>query len=161
VSVGYTIRQMELSDINSLNQVTYSSFPKFFNYIATHSQYKKGQVLIGDAQGTAVGFIKLVEFHMEDEKFGFIVGLAVHRHFRRKGIAKSLVNAGIQLLKQDGVQVVFATAHMGNRASLGVFDTQGFKKMSFLSLRRIFGWSIFRFYNNVWYTLGEIILMHK
>lgn len=160
MSAEHTIRQMEPRDMNSLNQVTYSSFPRFFQYIATHNQYSKGQVLVGDAQGTAVGFIKLVEFHMEGDKFGFILGLAVHRRFRRKGIATSLVNTGTQLLKHDGARAVFATAHRRNSASLKVFGMQGFKKMSFLSLCRLFGWRVFKVYNGVWYTLGEIVLMN-
>ena len=156
----YTIRQMESKDINSLNQVTYSSFPKFFQYIATHKQYSKGQVLVSDTQGTAVGYIKLVEFQMENDKFGFIPGLAVHSHFRRKGIATSLVNTATQQLKQDGAKAVFATAHLANNASLTVFCLQGFKKMNFLSLRHLFGWRIFKVYNGVWYTPGEIVLMN-
>jgi predicted N-acetyltransferase YhbS len=160
VSAEYTIRQMESRDITSLSQVTYSSFPKFFQYIATHNQYSKGQVLVGDAEGTAVGFIKLVEFDMEGDKFGFILGLAVHRCFRRKGIATSLVNNGTQLLKHDGARAVFATAHVGNSASLAVFGMQGFKKMSFISLWRIFGMRVFKVYKGVWYTLGEIVLMN-
>jgi predicted N-acetyltransferase YhbS len=160
VSAEYTIRQMESKDINSLNQVTYSSFPKFFQYIATHNQYSKGQVLVGDTQGTAIGYIKLVEFQMENDKFGFILGLAVHRRFRRKGIATQLVNTGTQLLKHDGARAVFATAHIANNASLAVFGMQGFKKMSFLSLWQLFGRRVFKVYKGVWYTLGEIVLMN-
>jgi len=135
------------------------SVSRFFEYFATHSLYSKGQVLVSEADGTAVGFAKLAQFHVRGEKFGCILGVAVHPQFRRKGIATALVNAGTNSLKSEGAEAVFATVTKGNAASLAVFRKQGFRKMSFLRLWRLFGWGVFKFYKNIWYSFGETVLM--
>ena len=146
--------------MNSLKQITNTSFPRFFQYIATQSKYSEGQVLVSEEQGTAVGFVKLVNFHMDCDKFGCILGVAVHPDFRRKGIATGLVNAGTKCLKSDGATAVFATAEWINFASLSVFDKAGFRRMGFLSLWRLFGWGIFEFYRDIRFSLGYTVLMY-
>ena len=135
------------------------SVSRFFQYFATHTQYSKGHVLVSEADGTAVGFAKLAEFHVRGAKFGCILGVAVDPQFRRKGIATALVNTATNCLKSEGAEAVFATVTMRNAASLAVFKKQGFSKMSFLRLWRLFGWRVFRFYKNIYYGFGEIVLM--
>ena len=87
-----SIRLMESSDLDDLKQITNTSFPRFLLNIATQSRYSEGQVLVGEAQGATVGFIKLAKFHL-DGKFGCIFGIAVLKQFRQKGIATDLVKA--------------------------------------------------------------------
>jgi RimJ/RimL family protein N-acetyltransferase len=157
---GFSVRQIESRDMNSLKQITYTSFPSFFRSIAAQSQYSEGQVLISEEQGTAVGFAKLVKFHVEGGKFGCILGIAVLPQFRRKGIATELVKAGTECMKNDGAMAVFATAERINFASLAVFDKAGFRRMGFLSLWRIFGWRIFEFYRDIRLGPGHVVLMY-
>lgn len=161
MSTAFSIRQMESSDMDSLKQVTPTSFPRFFRSIASQSQYSEGQVLVSEAQGVAVGFVKLVKFHVDGGKFGCILGVAVLTKFRRKGIATDLVKAGIKCLRNDGSIPVFATAERWNFASLGVFNKAGFRRMGFLSLWRLFGWRIFEFYRDIGFALGQIVLMYN
>jgi len=161
VNTAFSIRQMESSDMNSLEQITHTSFPRFFRDIATHSQYSEGQVLVSETQGTAVGFVKLVKFHVGGGKFGCILGVAVLPQFRRKGIATGIVKAGTKCLKNDGAIAVFATAERINFASLAVFNKTGFRRMGFLSLWRLFGWRIFEFYRDIRFALGQIVLMYN
>ena len=160
MSGEFAIRFMESNDLDTLNLFTFTSFPRFFHYVATHKQYSKPQVLVAEAQGIAVGFIKIVEFKVNEEKFGFISGVAVKHEFHRKGIGTALVEAGTQVLKEDGAKTVFATAQMTNRASLKVFSRQGFRKVSFLGLWRLFGKRIFEIYEDIWFFPGEIVLIH-
>lgn len=157
----FTTRQTTPSDMANLKQIIDVSFPRFFRFFATHSLNEEGEVLVSETQGTAVGFAKLVEFQVDGGKFGCILWLAVHPQFRRKGVASTLVNAGTELLKHDGARAVFASVQRRNVASLAFFSMQGFRKMGFLGLRRLFGWRIFEFYRNIWFAPGEIVLMHN
>ena len=159
VNTAFSVRQMESSDMNSLKQITHTPFPSFFRSIATQSQYSEGQVLVSEAQGAAVGFVKLVKFHVDGGKFGCVLGVAVLPQFRRKGIATGLVKAGTECLKCDGARAVFATAEWINFASLAVFNKAGFRRMGFLSLWRLFGWRIFEFYRDIRFALGHVVLM--
>jgi ribosomal protein S18 acetylase RimI-like enzyme len=152
---------MKSSDTDSLRQITHTSFSRFFKEIATLSQYSEVQVLVSEAQGKAVGFVKLVKFHAKGGKFGCILGVAVLPQFRRKGIATDLVKAGTECLKYDGATAVFATAETINFASLAVFNKAGFKRMGFLSLRRLFGWRIFELYRAIKFSIGHIVLMYN
>lgn len=156
----FAIRQTIPSDMPYLKQIIDLSFPKFFRFFATHSLNEEGEVIVSETQGTAVGFAKLVKFQVGGGKFGCILWLAVHPQFRRKSIASTLVKAGSEHLKHDGARAVFASVQRRNVASLTVFSMQGFRKMGFLGLWRLFGWQVFEFYRNIWFASGEIVLMH-
>jgi len=157
----FTIRKMTQSDIGSLKQIVDLSFPRFFRFFATHSLNEEGEVLVSETRGTVVGFAKLVKFQVGGGKFGCILWLAVHPQFRRKSIASTLVNAGTELLKHDGARAVFASVQRRNIASLTVFSKEGFGKMGFLGLWRLFGWRVFKIYEDIWYAPGEIVLIHS
>ena len=161
MSAEFAIRQTIPSDMPYLKQIVDLSFPRFIRYFATHSLHEEGQVLVTEAQEAVVGFAKLIDFHVGSGKFGCILWLAVHPQFRRKGIASALVNAGTERLKHDGARAVFASVQRRNIASLTVFSKEGFGKMGFLGLWRLFGWRVFKIYEDIWYAPGEIVLMHS
>jgi ribosomal protein S18 acetylase RimI-like enzyme len=156
----FTIRQIMPSDTDRVKQIIDLSFPRFFRLFATHSLHEEGEVLVSETEGLVVGFAKLINFHVGGGKFGCILWLAVHPQFRRKGIASALVNAGTTRLKDDGARAVFASVQRRNAASLAVFSRQCFRKMGFLGLWRLFGWRAFKFYSDIWFAPGEIVLMH-
>ncbi len=110
--------------------------------------------------GDVVGFVKLIEFQIGGGRFGCILWVAVHPQFRRRGIAAALVNAGVEGLKRAGAGAVFASVQRRNIASLTVFGWQGFRRLSFLELWRLFGWRMFEFYREIWLAPGEVVLMH-
>jgi len=151
---------MTQDDVNQVKQVIDLSFPIFYRFFAGHSLIEEGQVLVSEAQGTVVGFVKLIGFHIWGKKYSCILWIAVHPSFRRKGIAAKLTKSGIQHLKEDGAARVFATTQRRNVAALSVLSLQGFRRMGFLDLWRLFGWRVFQFYRAIWYAPGEIVLMH-
>ena len=155
----FIVRQMVPDDMGRLKQIIEASFPRFYWFFATHSLHEEGEVLVSETHGKVVGFAKLIEFNLGSGKFGCILWLAVHPQFRRKGIATALANAGTTHLKADGARAVFASVQRRNVASLVVFSRQSYRKMSFLELRRIFGWRVFKFYSDIWFAPGEIVLM--
>ncbi len=156
----FTIRQMMPSDTVSVKRIIDLSFSRFLGFFALHSLGEEGQVLVCEAQGTVVGFVKLISFQVGTAKFGCIFWIAVHPQFRRKGIASALTNEGTQRLKQDGAKAVFASTQRRNTGALSVLTLNGFRRMSFLKLRRLFGWRIFSLYRDIWLAPGEIVLMH-
>ena len=160
MSTAPSIRQATPNDRAKLKEIIGLSFPRFFRFFASHSvDSEDGKVLVSEDQGTAVGFAKLIEFHIGGGKYGCILWLGVHPEHRRKGIASALVKAGTENLKQDGAKAVFASVQRRNKASLATFSREGFRRMGFLGLWRFFGFRVFSFYRKIWYAPGEIVLM--
>jgi ribosomal protein S18 acetylase RimI-like enzyme len=157
----FTIRPMIPSDASGLNEIIDMSFSRFLRFFALHSIREDGQVLISEASGAVmVGFVKLREFQVGNDKHGCILWVAIRPQFRQKGIATTLVTSGIERLKHAGAKAVFASVQRRNTASMTVFSRQGFRKISFLELWRLFGWRIFEFYRDIWLAPGEVVLMH-
>ena len=155
------IRQATPNDCTKLKEIINLSFPIIFRFFANHSvDSEKGKVLVSESQDAAVGFAKLIDFQIGGGKYGCILWLAVHPQHRRKGIAAELVNAGAENLNHDGAKAVFASVQRRNKASLATFSKEGFKRMNFLGLWRLFGWRLFEFYRDIWYAPGEIVLMY-
>ena len=155
-----SIRQATINDRAKLKEIVDLSFPRFFRFFANHSlDSEEGKTLVSEEQGAAVGFAKLIEFHVGGDKYGCILWLAVHPEHRRKGIASMLVKAGIETLKHDGAGAVFASVQRRNEASLATFSKEGFWRMGFLGLWRVFGWRVFSFYGDIWFAPGEVVLM--
>lgn len=159
MSGEFAIRQTIPNDKPNLKRIVDLSFPRFFRFFATHSLNEEGTILVTETQSGIIGFTKLIDIHLGSSKFGCILWLAVHPQFRRKGIANSLIKAGVQHFKQEGAKAVFASVQKRNIASLGVFSLQGFAKMGFIGLWRLFGWRVFEFYRDIWFAPGEVVLI--
>ncbi|MGD0158699.1 MAG: GNAT family N-acetyltransferase [Candidatus Bathyarchaeia archaeon] len=160
VNVEFTIRPMIPSDASGLKGIIDLSFSPFLRFFALHSIREGGRVFVSQTQGgVAVGFVKLIEFQVGGGRFGCILWVAVHPQFRRRGIAAALVNAGVECVKHAGAGAVFASVQRRNVASLTVFGRQGFRRLSFLELWRLFGWRTFDFYRDIWLAPGEVVLM--
>ena len=155
------IRQMKENDLDQVNQIIDLSFPIFYRFFAAHSLHEEGQVIIGELAGRVVGFAKLINFYIGSKKYGCILWIAVHPNFRRKGIARSITSNGIQHLKQEGSNAVFASTQRRNVAALSVLSLQGFRRTSFLDLWRLLSWRVFELYSDIWLAPGEIVIMHK
>jgi len=160
VNADFRVRPMIPSDAGRLEEIVDISFSWFVRSFALHSLREERQVLVSETLGEAVGFVKLVDVQVGSGKFGCILWVAVHPQFRGRGIATTLVNAGFERLKHSGAKAVFAPVRRRNTASLTVFGRQGFRKMGFLELWRLFGWRIFEFYSNIWLAPWVVVLMH-
>lgn len=156
----FSIRRMTLNDKVMIKHIIDLSFPIFYRYFATHSLNEKGPILVSETAGKVVGFAKLIEFSVCGQKYGCILWIAVHPNFRRKGVAASLTQSATQNLKQDGADSVFASTNRRNVAAILVLSLQGFERMGFLNLWKIFGWRTFEFYRDIWFAPGESVLMH-
>lgn len=61
-----------------------------------------------------------------EKKYGFIFELFVLEKFRGNGIAKELMETGIELLKEDGYTEVRLSVYAGNQA-IKLYEKLGFK----------------------------------
>jgi ribosomal protein S18 acetylase RimI-like enzyme len=157
-----SIRQATSSDRAKLKEIIGASFPRFFRYFARHSvNSEEGKVLVTETQGVISGFAKIIEFNIGAHKYGCILWIAVYPSYRHRGMAFNLTNAGIECLKNDGVQAVFASTQRRNSAAQATLRKAGFRRMGFQGLWRAFGWRVFSFYREIWYAPGEIVLMHN
>lgn len=160
MTVEFSIRQMLPSDAGMLREIAGLSFSRFMGYFAVHSLFSdEGQVLVAESEGVAVGFAKLIEFHVGGKEFGCILWIAVHPRFRRKGCATSLTKEGIESLKKNGAKAVFASTQRRNAKALRILVRSGFQRMSFQQLWQLFGWRVFEFYSDIWLAPGEVVLM--
>lgn len=154
------IRKMTQNDLSQVKQVIDLSFPRFYRYFAFHS-IEEGQVLVTEVERMVVGFVKLIDFSVGGKRYSCILWIAVHPNFRRRGIAANLTNVATQQLKQEGVNAVFASTQRRNIAALSVLTIQGYERICFLGLRRLFGWHVFEFFSAIWFAPGEVVLMHE
>lgn len=152
------VRQAAPEDSAKIKEIIDLSFPRVFRYFASRSvDSEEGKVLVAQSQGEVSGFAKLIEFKVGERSYGCILWIAVHPENRRRGIALNLTNAGVDSLKKNGAQAVFASTQWRNSAAKATLGKAGFVQMGFLGLRRLFGWRVFSFYSNIWYAPGEIV----
>jgi ribosomal protein S18 acetylase RimI-like enzyme len=160
INSGFRLRPMIPSDAGGLEEIVDMSFSWFLRFFALRSIREEVQVLVSETLGAeVVGFVKLIDVQVGSDKFGCILWVAVHPQFRQRGMATALVNAGFKCLKHAGAKAVFASVQRRNIASLAVFGRQGFRKMGFSELRRLFGWRVFQLYSDIMRAPGEVVLM--
>jgi ribosomal protein S18 acetylase RimI-like enzyme len=156
------IRRATPDDYVKLKEIIDLSFPMFFRYFAYHSvSSDDGKVLVSENHGVTSGFVKLIEFNLNSQKYGCVLWIAVHPSCRHKGIASNLTNAGIDYLKNEEAQAVFASTQIKNNASQATLGKAGFRRVGFLGLWRIFGWQVFSFYRDIWYAPGEVVFIYN
>jgi len=160
LATHFTLRVMLSTDCVKVKEIIDLSFSRFMGFFAYHSVQEEGQVLVCEVQEAVAGFAKLTEFQISGGKYGCILWIAVHPDFRRKGVASVLSLVGINRLKLNGAKAVFASTQRRNASALAVLGRNGFRRIGFLELRRLFGWRVFQFYRDIWLAPGEIVLMH-
>ena len=157
-----SIRRATPDDYVKLKEIIDLSFPMFFRYFAYHSVTSDdGKVLVSENHGVISGFVKLIEFNLNSQKYGCILWIAVHPSCRREGIASNLTNTGTDYLKNEEAQAVFASTQIQNKAAQATLGKAGFRRVGFLGLWRVFSWRVFNFYSDIWYAPGEVVFMYN
>ncbi|MCI4325910.1 MAG: GNAT family N-acetyltransferase [Thermoplasmata archaeon] len=67
---------------------------------------------------------------------GYLYYLFVGTAHRRTGVGSALLDDALHRFQRDGVTVVYAVAEEGNEASIGLFESRGFRTVE----RRELGW---------------------
>ena len=149
-------------DQGKLREIVALSFSRLMGFFAVRSLLSEdGKVLAADIQGTPIAFVKLIAFEIGGGKYGCVLWIGVHPEFRRKGVASALTKEGTRRLKQDGAKAVFASTQRRNIAAQNLLSQNGFRRVGFMDLWRIFGGRVFEFYGDIWLAPGETVLMNE
>lgn len=76
--------------------------------------------------GQVVGNVSLISFSVHGERRYLIANVAVHPHFRRRGIARQLTLAALRLARQHRVRSVWLQVREENEAALNLYRSLGF-----------------------------------
>jgi [ribosomal protein S18]-alanine N-acetyltransferase len=157
----FLIRETTSKDLNRLREIIDLSFPRFFRYFALHSILNETEpTLVSEKEGVIAGFAKVIDFHVGDGKYGCILWIAVHPQCRRRGVALSLIYAGVDYLKAQGAQAVFASTQRKNKATEATLGKAGFERIDLWGLWRLFGWRLLSFFGDIWLAPSEVVLIH-
>ncbi|TFY64740.1 hypothetical protein EVJ58_g2419 [Rhodofomes roseus] len=92
-----------------------------------------------DENSDPVGVIVCKQsMHRETRNRGYIAMLSVHRDWRKRGIASTLVRRSLAIMKQHGVEEVVLETEFDNSAALSLYESLGFIREK----------RLFRFYLN-------------
>jgi len=66
------------------------------------------------------------DLHKQQHMRGYVAMLVVERRLRKRGIAKELVNLGIQRMVEEGCREIVLEAEVTNQAALNLYSKFGF-----------------------------------
>jgi ribosomal protein S18 acetylase RimI-like enzyme len=156
------IRDHTPADLPRIKEIICLSFPVFYRFFAWGSvSDHEALVIVCEVNGETAGFAKLSEFIVGKMKCGLILWIAVHPHFRKRGVALKLSTASIRCLVGRGAESVFASTQPWNRAAITTLNRAGFERISFLRLARLFGLRVLGFVTAIWLAPGEVVFMHR
>lgn len=87
-----------------------------------------GGMVIPIGVETEEGKLVGVVLASHDGRKGWINRLAVHPDYRRRGIAKTLITAAEEALRERGFQIFSALIEPGNDVSLALFQSAGYEE---------------------------------
>jgi mycothiol synthase len=93
-------------------------------------------IFLAEWDGEAVGMIDAFVDKLREERKGFIQSLGVLPQFRRKGIARALVQKALESHKRRGMIQVDAWAQAGRQGCIHIFETFGFKRIRCTSMMK-------------------------
>jgi len=120
---------MQSRDIKTIMEIEQSSFTapwselSFFNEVYHANSLAKVALL----DNSVVGYI--CTRHVLDE--GHILNLAVHKDFRRRGIATELMQRVLEELKEKGCRLLYLEVRVSNIDAIKFYERFGFKVASF------------------------------
>ncbi len=97
------------------------AYPNYvFNYFVDGRSYL---FLVAEYDNRVVGYM-VAEKRGEG---GLIVSLAVHPHYRGKGIGSALLRETIKILREEGIKGVSLQVKRGNLDAISLYSAFGFK----------------------------------
>lgn len=124
---GVEVRGVELSDLEAVNRIERLSFPDPYPWRLLYRLilFSPKTFLVATIEGRLVGYVSAV---VEEGGVGHILSIATHHDFRRKDVARRLLEHLLPILEGRGVRVVRLEVRRGNRAAQNLYLTLGFKE---------------------------------
>jgi len=89
----------------------------------------KNIIFVAEEDATIVGLCWCTIVDRGVDKQGEVAEFYVERKFRGKGIGKELIAVAKQLFIDERVEVAFAWTHHGNKATIELYKSAGFKEV--------------------------------
>ncbi len=106
--------------------------------------------------GEPVGLVMLKTL---EGKVGYVYYIAVATAYRKKGIAKQLLENALQHFKASNVEEVFASVEEDNKPSEALFASEGFTRTSFHEVSKRHGsLHTLNMYREMLVVPGEVLL---
>lgn len=123
--IEIAIRTMTEADLDEVLAIENESFPLPWNRDHFLSELKSGYafpLVALDQEERIAGYI-CPRLLLEE---GHIFNIAVHRDFRRQGVAKRLLERVLHACRSGGGAVVFLEVRLSNRSAIGLYRRLGF-----------------------------------
>lgn len=96
--------------------------------------YSADGLFIAEWNGETAGMVDAYVDRLRKEEKGFIQSLGVLPKFRRRGIARKLVEKAVESLKMRGMKVADTWAQSDRTACVHLFESLGFKRIRITSM---------------------------
>ncbi|TMA08840.1 MAG: GNAT family N-acetyltransferase [Methanobacteriota archaeon] len=133
------IREGAPADVDALRRIARAAFDRIYAFFAVRGVRGAWPFLIADVDGVPTGFL-VGRWFGGRPPIGYVYFIAVDSNFRRRGIARTLVDESLRRFARRGATRVFAAVTEENDASLGLFGSLGFEKAPRRALWRWYGW---------------------
>ena len=133
------IREGAPADVDALRRIARAAFDRIYAFFAVRGVRGAWPFLIADVDGVPAGFLVGRWFNGRPP-IGYVYFIAVDSNFRRRGIARTLVDESVRRFARRGAIRVFAAVTEENDASLGLFGSLGFEEAPRRALWRWYGW---------------------
>ena len=133
------IREGAPADVDALRRIARAAFDRLYAFFAVRGVRGAWPFLVADVDGVPAGFL-VGRWFGERPPIGYVYFIAVDSNFRRRGIARTLVDESLRRFARRGATRVFAAVTEENDASLGLFGSLGFEKAPRRALWRWYGW---------------------
>jgi len=133
------IREGAPADVDALRRIARAAFDRIYAFFAVRGVRGAWPFLIADVDGIPAGFLVGRWFNGKPP-IGYVYFIAVDSNFRRRGIARTLVDESMRRFARRGATRIFAAVTEENDASLGLFGSLGFEKAPRRALWRWYGW---------------------
>ena len=135
VGGGISVRPFRPPDLGEVYEIERASFPspwpKFY-FRLLHLKNPDG-FLVAEVDGRIAGYIVVdIEHRIELQnlklkRYGHILNLAVHRDFRRRGVATALIRRAFKHLRDVGAEGVWLEVRESNLPARRLYSKLGFK----------------------------------
>ena len=129
------IREFKRSDLSRIAEIERKSFrnPWSINLFEFFSKSFPQGFLIAEVDSKVVGYLiavletKLDFRKLSIVKYGHILNLAVDEKYRRRGIAYSLLEEILRILRENGASKVYLEVRASNLAAIKLYSKLNFK----------------------------------
>jgi [ribosomal protein S18]-alanine N-acetyltransferase len=124
-AIAWNARAFRQSDESAISEILHDSSEAAQWPLESYTNLAKspgGVVLVCEANAQVIGFVAARQAADEAE----ILNIAVHRDFRRKGVASALLLAALDAFRRSHIATVFLELRESNLPARALYERHGF-----------------------------------